>query len=201
MEKIVLSILFFSPVWTVLTCRTFSSSSSSTHSKHSHFLQKHKGKTSLSIGMMMMQCWNEKSFFKISVPVLQLLSRLGINISVVLFTTGNTFRIITLKGFNVEYVSERTTVWSSNTFDTDVEFSTVSWMSVSRVVTRLFHLWWIRTYESFCYFCSISKRRARNEQKKKRGRKKTKISEKCKQFRLWHISKQRLRSQTEWKSR
>lgn len=93
-----------------------------------------------------------------SVPVLEFLGCLRINIAVVFLTTGHVLRIITLQCLHVEHVAERTAVWSGNSLDADVELPAVRRVSVSRVVPWLFHFCRVWADKSFCHFCSSGNR-------------------------------------------
>lgn len=84
---------------------------------------------------MVMQDFLEMS--SSSVSVLQFLCSLGINVSVIFLTSRNILWVIALKGFDIEDISKRTSIGSGNSFDTDIELSTVGWVSMTSVMSRL----------------------------------------------------------------
>jgi hypothetical protein len=90
------------------------------------------------------------------ISIFQFLRSLGINVSIVFFTASHVFRVVTLKGLDVEDIPKRTSIGSSNSFDAHVELSAVCRMSMPRVVTWLIDFRGIRADESFCYFQLIA---------------------------------------------
>lgn len=75
-----------------------------------------------------------------SVPVLEFLRSLGVDVSVVLLTSSHVLRVVALKGLDVENVAEGTSVRSGHAFDAHIELPAVGRVSVTRVVAWLLDL-------------------------------------------------------------
>lgn len=79
-----------------------------------------------------------------------------IDISVVLLTSRNRFRVIALKSVNVENVAKTATIGSSRALNANIELSAVCWVRVSGVSPGLILFCRVWAYESFGYLQLIT---------------------------------------------
>lgn len=77
---------------------------------------------------------------------------LHVQFAVVLLASRYILWFITLKGVNIENGSKTATVWPGSSFDANVEFPAVSWVSMTTVKAGLVNIGGIRAHKSFSNF-------------------------------------------------